>query len=125
MAGKRLGGLEYGSDDRRGGRSDRKGRRDKREHERDRDRGLEDDGAGPFASRFQNLSDVAGQVIRGCLLCHRLGRVMSASLLVRKHQPLRLGRLYDEGSYVWVDSAECTRCTFAWPAVRSRFLGRI
>ena len=66
-----MGGLEYGSDDRRGGRSDRKGRRDKREHERDRDRGLEDDGAGPFASRFQNLSDVAGQVIRGCLHCQK------------------------------------------------------
>ena len=61
-----LSGLEQGHDreERRGGPRDRRGRRDRRDYERERERErmLEDEAVGPFASRFQTLEEMQGQV---------------------------------------------------------------
>ena len=61
-------------DSRRGGR-ERRGhhRGSRREHERerdrDRDRDLDQDGANQFASRFQSIEEVLGQVCPSSLRC--------------------------------------------------------
>ena len=61
-----MGGLDHGHDrdDRRGGSRDRRGRKDRRDYERERERErlLEDEAVGPFASRFQSLEEMRGQV---------------------------------------------------------------
>lgn len=61
-----LGGLDHGHEreERRGGARDRRGRRDRRDYERERERErlLEDEAVGPFASRFQSLEEMRGQV---------------------------------------------------------------
>lgn len=66
-----LGGSLNDREDRRGGSRDRRGRRDRRgvyERERERERLLEDEAVGPFASRFQSLEEMRGQV-KPCLCC--------------------------------------------------------
>ncbi|KAK9804147.1 hypothetical protein WJX73_005118 [Symbiochloris irregularis] len=62
-----MGALDHGHEreERRGGARDRRGRRDRRdfERERERERLLEDEAVGPFASRFASLEDMRGQVM--------------------------------------------------------------
>ena len=70
--------MEHGHDrdDRRGGSRERRGRRDRRDYERERERErlLEDEAVGPFASRFQSLEEMRGQV-RGLWLCIAIMRL--------------------------------------------------
>ena len=65
-------GLDRDYDHRRGGRERRGHRGSRREHDRererdrDRDRDLDQDGANQFASRFQSIEEVLGQVFTLC-----------------------------------------------------------